>query len=374
MANNTTTADSYVFYRSFEESFEDIDDMTELKVRRAISRYALYGEEPELKGIASAMFKLISPVIDASQKRRKNGNLGGRPKKEDETNGYKNEKPMVSEIKTNGFNNAKPDKEVEVEADVETEMEEDEEVENESSSASSSSSFLVLSSVTSDVYKKPTAKQVIKVLSDSGFSDYIAETAGNKFWTYFNNKNWSFLKYNSWTNKLSEWVPDERILNDEREKIIERRAKEKEEEEKERLRWEEFDAKYYDNHPDPFSIVQNADDFVTYIRGNKHFQFDDETCKRMDHFFLDEELIQMYEDGAVNTDEQYGSCIKYLYACGQCKELIEHFNHGHERAYGMEPFVWKSREEEQKEIEKLRAAREDEFAYEEEEYDDLPFS
>ncbi len=77
-------ADSFVFYESFYEAIEEIEDeAVQLAIYKAISRYALCGEEPQLKGTPSAIFKLVRPQLDANRKRRENGKNGGRPNQEE---------------------------------------------------------------------------------------------------------------------------------------------------------------------------------------------------------------------------------------------------------------------------------------------------
>lgn len=82
-------ANSFIFYESFYEAINELDDRDQLEVYRALCEYALTGTMPELSGVASAMFKLMKPQIDANNKRRENGKkgaeygkLGGRPPKE----------------------------------------------------------------------------------------------------------------------------------------------------------------------------------------------------------------------------------------------------------------------------------------------------
>lgn len=82
-------ANSFIFYESFYDAINDLDDHDQLKVYRALCEYALMGTMPELTGPASGMFKLMKPQIDANNKRRANGKkgaeygkLGGRPPKE----------------------------------------------------------------------------------------------------------------------------------------------------------------------------------------------------------------------------------------------------------------------------------------------------
>ena len=72
--------DSIVFYRSFYEAIEEIEDKdTKLEIYQAIFKYGLDGEETKLKGTAKAIFGLIKPQIDANFKKRMNGKKGGRP-------------------------------------------------------------------------------------------------------------------------------------------------------------------------------------------------------------------------------------------------------------------------------------------------------
>lgn len=73
-------ATSFVFYESFRDASRNLDDATRLALYEAIMDYSLYGEEPDEGNIvASAMFKLVRPVLDTNAKRRENGRNGGRP-------------------------------------------------------------------------------------------------------------------------------------------------------------------------------------------------------------------------------------------------------------------------------------------------------
>ena len=72
--------ESFVFYGSFFEAIECLGDPEEqLLLFKAISSYALTGEELELPASARAAFCVIKPVVDANNQRRKNGKKGGRP-------------------------------------------------------------------------------------------------------------------------------------------------------------------------------------------------------------------------------------------------------------------------------------------------------
>lgn len=72
--------DSVVFYRSFWEAIKDVDPPDQLAAYNAIFDYAFDDISPDIKGAASAIFKLAKPQIDANNKRYENGKRGGRPK------------------------------------------------------------------------------------------------------------------------------------------------------------------------------------------------------------------------------------------------------------------------------------------------------
>lgn len=91
---------AFLFYISFYEAIKELPEKDRLKLYEAIAEYGLFGElKKPLSGISKACFALIKPQIDANEKRRNGGKKGGRPK---------NEKPMVSDSETYGFENEKP--------------------------------------------------------------------------------------------------------------------------------------------------------------------------------------------------------------------------------------------------------------------------
>lgn len=92
---------SFVFYRSFYEALADLKDKDRYACIDAICRYALYGEEPEAKGVVSMVLKLTQPSIDRNNDRYLNGMKGCRPplkKNQTETK----VKPKVIEEETKG--------------------------------------------------------------------------------------------------------------------------------------------------------------------------------------------------------------------------------------------------------------------------------
>lgn len=109
-----------IFYRSFFEAIAGLDVNTKAEVYDAIFDYGLNGVERDLSPIAKAIFTLVKPQIDANNKRKENGKingakgaeygkLGGRPKKNAETETDKKPletptKPLDDEIKPSNVN------------------------------------------------------------------------------------------------------------------------------------------------------------------------------------------------------------------------------------------------------------------------------
>ena len=88
-------ADGVVFLPSFHEAIKDLPDAERLGVYDAVIRYGLYGEIVEMPPVVKAMFALMKPVIDSSQRRyraaKENGSKGGRPRKNQTENQRKNQ-------------------------------------------------------------------------------------------------------------------------------------------------------------------------------------------------------------------------------------------------------------------------------------------
>lgn len=81
----TMNRDSMVFYRSFMEATDNLEAEQYKKTISMILHYALDGDVPELdSSLASSMFILMKPQIDANNRRFENGCKGGRPKKNQE--------------------------------------------------------------------------------------------------------------------------------------------------------------------------------------------------------------------------------------------------------------------------------------------------
>lgn len=100
--------DSFLFYRSFMEALEDLNDKQYAKVMRAITKFALDGEEIALSGVEKVIFTLTKPQIIANNKRYENGCRGGRnstkeeaKQVQDDTELQPNENQTITKVKPN---------------------------------------------------------------------------------------------------------------------------------------------------------------------------------------------------------------------------------------------------------------------------------
>lgn len=69
-----------VFYPSFYEASQVLEEKERSVFYTAIIEFAFTGKYPNLSGTSKALFSLIEPLIIASKKRFENGKKGGRPK------------------------------------------------------------------------------------------------------------------------------------------------------------------------------------------------------------------------------------------------------------------------------------------------------
>lgn len=90
--------DTFLFYRSFYDAIECLPKKDRLAAFEAVCRYALDGEEPALPSSAVSAFVIVRSIVDANNEKYVNGKKGGRPK-------TRLKKPVVSELKTSGFEN-----------------------------------------------------------------------------------------------------------------------------------------------------------------------------------------------------------------------------------------------------------------------------
>ena len=112
--------DSFQFFRSYWEAIKCLPDEERLKAYDAICGYALDEEDPQVEGIAKAVFIMAKPYLDSSRKKAVSGSIGGK-------NGTGDSKQRTSKTQANDKQTAsKPQanrKQVEVEVEVEVEKE-----------------------------------------------------------------------------------------------------------------------------------------------------------------------------------------------------------------------------------------------------------
>lgn len=96
--------DTFIFYRSFKESIDDLPDADKLVMYEAITDYSLDMKEPELTGFPKALFSLIRPFLDANTQRWRNGCKGGAPKG-NKNNRFSKSTTEVQANKDNNINN-----------------------------------------------------------------------------------------------------------------------------------------------------------------------------------------------------------------------------------------------------------------------------
>ena len=94
---NIQKKDGFIFYKSFYNSINALDESMQLEVYKALAEYGLTGEmRDDLSPITKALLTAMIPTIDNANKRYvasvENGKKGGRPKKN---------KEVVQEIKEN---------------------------------------------------------------------------------------------------------------------------------------------------------------------------------------------------------------------------------------------------------------------------------
>mgnify|MGYP000424437281 CR=1 FL=1 len=74
---------SFVFYESFYVSMKNLTVEEKDEYLSSICNYALYKKINNLSPKIEGMFALVKPQLDANFRKRKNGKLGGRPRKKE---------------------------------------------------------------------------------------------------------------------------------------------------------------------------------------------------------------------------------------------------------------------------------------------------
>ena len=122
--------DSFIFFRSYAEALEELSDDSYVRIMKAISHFALDGDEPKLEGLEKSFFLAIKPVLLNSVKKYENGKKGGRPKsivreKPNETKAKPNEtkaKPNETKAKPNETKQKQPITNKDMDKDMDMEL------------------------------------------------------------------------------------------------------------------------------------------------------------------------------------------------------------------------------------------------------------
>lgn len=70
-------SEGFLFYKSYFESIEALDEKDQLAALKAIIAYGLFDELPENAGTAKAVVLAVKPVMDKNKKKAENGRAGG---------------------------------------------------------------------------------------------------------------------------------------------------------------------------------------------------------------------------------------------------------------------------------------------------------
>lgn len=94
--------DSFMFFRSFFDAIECIeDDRERAAAYKALIVYALDGKAEEQSGACRVVMMMAKPILDSGRKRYENGLKGGRPKNQTETKPKPNENQTETKPKPN---------------------------------------------------------------------------------------------------------------------------------------------------------------------------------------------------------------------------------------------------------------------------------
>lgn len=182
----------FIFHASYLESIRELPAKDRLKAYEAICVYGTAGIELEgLKGGPKIILNMAKPIIDSEQQRRetniKNGQAGGRPKKQTKTVADVTNKPNENQNETNGFLNQKPNQNLNKDKDK------DKDKDNNTDKDNNMSGFLNLKPPTIEMIKNCINTNMLSVDADS-------------FFNYYTKRNW-LVNGNAfnWQDKLREW-------------------------------------------------------------------------------------------------------------------------------------------------------------------------
>ena len=93
--------DSFIFYRSFYEAINDLEDNQQLEIYQAMANFSLNFAEPNLSGVTATIFKLIKPQLEANNKRYVNGSKPKTKQEESKTEAKQKQDDIKEEANKN---------------------------------------------------------------------------------------------------------------------------------------------------------------------------------------------------------------------------------------------------------------------------------
>lgn len=352
---------SFVMYYEWDVIFSALPEDKCGELVKTVYGYLLRGEDPDYSSdlVMKISWSQIKNQLDRDAEKYKkkceqlaeNGKAGGIASGKSRSkclNGEAN----ASKSKQNEANEA-------VDVDVSVDAYDNENVvvcDNEPSGAKNTNSQI------------PSLEEIKNEILSIGFTEAESGRTSREFYKFNESRNWNFLSYAIWQDKLNEWLSRDNVLKGKYAKLKNRRTKEQKETEERQRKREEYDKKYWDNDDARYDLNKSPEAFVDYVCGDRHYSCDDDLCRRMRNFFVTEEIEQMYIDESVEFGSPDRNVIR-LNASGKCAELIQHFLNGDERSCRIELFVWSPREEQT-----VTNELQNQFAYmEPEEITELPF-
>lgn len=86
----------FTFYRSYYEAIKKLPKKEQGPALMGVCAYALYEEEPELRGVAEAVFTLIRPTLDSG---RRKAQCGGKREAKPKQKGNEEKEKVKGEVK-----------------------------------------------------------------------------------------------------------------------------------------------------------------------------------------------------------------------------------------------------------------------------------
>lgn len=199
---------SFVFYRSFYEALVGLDDKVKLEIFNSICELALNNKEIETTGIATNIFTLIKPQINANNERYekgvKYGHLGGRPKVYDEN--------KIIELINQGLKNEEIKEQIGCSITLIKNIRKTEKDKKSKTVKNSNVNENVNENVCV-VFDHPQGTHTLDQFlsfSEENFKNYSKndlKKSCEKFFNYYEDKNWEGVK--NWKSKLKLWINDD---------------------------------------------------------------------------------------------------------------------------------------------------------------------